>query len=199
MEPSSRKDTRARGEWEERIGQRSSEKIQSSTKIDLPPPGGVSAESGSGQVTLRWQPVENAVGYLVHRSEFPDGPFKPVDHGGGDVLAIPEPLYADTTGEPGTHYWYAVASIFDATSPPGELSVPVEASSKADTAVPLTLSVQAQTPVAKLNPVWHMLGSEHLSQLFYQTGPGGSNIGEEFQDALRLAKSTERQGTILQR
>src|SRR5690242_5913320 len=34
-----------------------------------------------------------------------------------------------------------------------------------------------------------MLGSEHLSQLFYDEGPGGNNIGEEFADALRIAKA----------
>ncbi|HYX50780.1 MAG TPA: hypothetical protein VE843_13610, partial [Ktedonobacteraceae bacterium] len=189
MDPYASKDTKARNEWEERIGQRSSEKIPTSTKTDLPPPEGVLAESGAGQVTLHWQPVENAAGYLVHRSDSAGGPFKPIDHGGGDVLAIPEPPYADTTGEPGRHYWYAVASIFDASFPPGELSVAVEASSKGDAADPLTLSVQAQTPDTRLNLIWHMLGSEHLSQLFYHTGPGGSNIGEEFQEALRLART----------
>lgn len=189
MNSRSRKDTKARGDWEERIGERSSEKIQNNTKTDLPPPIGLMAESGAGQVTLRWQPVENAVGYLVHRSESPDGPLKPIDHGGGDVLAVPETIYADTTGEPGVHYWYAVASIFDATSRPGELSAPVKASSKADTAAPLILSFQANSPVAKLNRAWHMLGSEHLSQLFYSVGPGGSHIGQEFQDALRIASS----------
>jgi xylan 1,4-beta-xylosidase len=177
MESPSRKDTKARGEWEERIGQRTGEKIQDNTKTDLPPPSGLLVESGSGQGTLRWLPVENAVGYLVHRSESPNGPFKTIDHGGGDVLAVPETFYADTTGEPDKQYWYAVASIFDATFPPGELSTSILASSKADTAAPLNLNVQANSPVAKLNRAWHMLGSEHLAQLFYSVGPGGSHIG----------------------
>ena len=34
-----------------------------------------------------------------------------MDHRGGDVLAVPETWYVDTTGEPGTPYDYAVASV----------------------------------------------------------------------------------------
>jgi hypothetical protein len=39
-------------------------------------------------VTLRWQPVEGAIGYLGHRADAPGGPFAPVDHLGGDVLLM---------------------------------------------------------------------------------------------------------------
>jgi xylan 1,4-beta-xylosidase len=151
---------------------------------------GQQAESGAGQVTLRWQPVAGAMGYFVHRSESASGPFSRLNHGGeGDILAVPGPLFADTTGVPGTRYWYAVASIFDVNSPVGELSAAVEASPGAENAQPLALHVQAETAAGRLNPVWHMLGSEHLSQLFYEEGPGGSRIGAEFQEALRLARS----------
>src|SRR6266567_4059339 len=156
----------------------------------LPPPGGLVAESGAGQVTLRWQPVAGAMGYFVHRSESANGPFSRLNHGGeGDTLAVPGPLFADTTGVPGTRYWYAIASIFDVNSPVGELSAPVEASPGAENAQPLAMHVRAETAAGRLNPVWHMLGSEHLSQLFYEEGPGGSRIGAEFQEALRLARN----------
>jgi hypothetical protein len=53
----------------------------------------------------------------------------------------------------------------------------------------LTLTVHAGTAAGQLEAAWHMLGSEHLSQFFYEEGPGGSRIGAEFQEALRLARS----------
>lgn len=103
------------------------------------------------------------------------------------MLAVPGPLFADTTGVPSTRYWYAVASIFDVNSPAGELSAPVEASSDVGNAQPLTLRVQSETAAGRLDSVWHMLGSEHLSQLFYGEEP--DSIGTEFQHALSLAQS----------
>ena len=190
METPSHNDKQARVEWEERIGQRTGEDAQGrGVKTGLAPPDGLRSESGAGQVTLHWQLVEGAVGYLVHRSESPAGSFEPVDHGGGDVLAVPGPPYCDTTGIPGTRYWYAVASIADASSAPGKLSRPVEASSRTGDAQPVILSIKAQTPAGQLNPAWHMLGSEHLSQLFYTESLGGRPIGEEFQQALTLAQA----------
>jgi xylan 1,4-beta-xylosidase len=179
----------ARVDWEERIGQRSDAQAQGHSGAALPPPDALTAEPGAGQVTLHWRPIRGAVGYLVHRATSPNGPFAPIDHGGGDVLAVPGPFYADTTGTSGTPYWYAVASISDAKSPPSRLSAPVEARPGADNAQPLALRVQAQTPAGQLKPVWHMLGSEHLSQLFYAGGPGGSHIGAEFREALSLART----------
>ena len=60
-------------------------------------PTGVRATVGRGHVTLDWTPVEGAVGYLVQRSKREKGPFKVIDHGGGDVLAVPGAPYSDTT------------------------------------------------------------------------------------------------------
>ncbi|MGH3317694.1 MAG: hypothetical protein ACRDO0_16260, partial [Nocardioidaceae bacterium] len=57
----------AREDWEQRIATRSDER-QTAPVPDLAPPGGLHATGGSGHVTLRWQPVEGAVGYLVHRA-----------------------------------------------------------------------------------------------------------------------------------
>jgi xylan 1,4-beta-xylosidase len=71
----------------------------------------------------------------------------------------------------------------------GELSTPVAASPGVEHAQPLTLRIQAERATERLDPVWHMIGSEHLSQLFYEDGPGGSRIGAEFQEALRQAHS----------
>ncbi|GIE98703.1 GH39 family glycosyl hydrolase [Paractinoplanes rishiriensis] len=78
-------------------------------RADLPAPGGLTAVRGRGQVTLRWDPVPGAIGYAVHRAPTEHGPFTVVDHGGGDVLAVPHGPYADTT--PGRGGWYAVAAL----------------------------------------------------------------------------------------
>ena len=189
MDPSANNQAHAHPDGEDHTGRQADTEVQSRPATVLPPPSDLVAESGACQVTMRWQPVVGAMGYFVHRSESAHGPFVRLDHGGmGDMLAVPGPLFADTTGIPGKRYWYAIASIFDVNVPPGELSAPVEASPGVENAHPLTLRVQARTAAGQLDPVWHMLGSEHLSQLFYGEGPGGSQIGAEFQEALSLAR-----------
>ena len=175
----------ARADWEERIERRS----EAAAGADgwLPPPADVTIEAGAGHVTLRWSPVPGAVGYLVHRGNARQGPFQPIDHGGGDVLAVPGPVYADATGDPTKEYWYAVASIASPESPPGPLSAPLAGASSIKVPAPLSLRVDARAPAGRLDPIWRMIGAEHLSQLFDVETSGGRPIGDEFQDALRLA------------
>ncbi|WP_220199919.1 GH39 family glycosyl hydrolase [Ktedonospora formicarum] len=177
----------ARADWEKRIGQRIKEGSEPDRLPILPPPEQVAATSGAGQVTLRWSPVEGAVGYFIYRSEQPTGPFTIIDHGGGDVLAVPGLAYADTTCTPGQQYWYAIASIADAKARPSELSTIVEAQPQTQVSEPLTLHIQAQKEAGQINPLWHMLGGEHLSQLFYKEGPGNSQIGSEYTQAFTMA------------
>jgi xylan 1,4-beta-xylosidase len=89
-------------------------------------PTGLRAVPGRGHVMLDWDPVPGAAGYLVYSAADPessDGPFEPVDHGGGDVLAVPGGPYADTTGQAGQVRYYAVADGQSA----GPLSDPVAA------------------------------------------------------------------------
>lgn len=192
MDTSSKQNAGARAEWEERVGQRSSSGAVSQgqyASVALPPPDGLVAESGAGQVTLQWQPVAGAVGYLVQRSDSPGGPFAPINHGGGDVIAVPGPIYADTTGVPGRRYWYVLASLSDVKAAPGPLSAPVAAQSGLGSPAPMELAIKAQTAAGHIYPAWHMLGSEHLSQLFYGEGPGGNTIGAEFAQALSIART----------
>jgi xylan 1,4-beta-xylosidase len=139
-------------------------------------------------VTLRWEPVDEAIGYLVHRAGAPEGPFEPVDHRGGDVLAHPGPAYCDTTGEPGHRAWYALASLANEEGPPGRLSAPVEAEPSRAEAAPLDVTVRAGRGGGRLDRVWRMIGSEHLSQLLYEERTGGRAIGADFADALGLAR-----------
>jgi xylan 1,4-beta-xylosidase len=152
----------------------------------LPAPIEVLVEAGGGQVTLRWTPVEGAAGYVVQRADTVEGEFETIDHGGGDVQAVPGPSYADTTGRPGVAYWYSVASLSSADGSHGPGSTPVRAA-----ATPLAGSVDVEVDAGReMGPLarpWRMLGAEHLSQLFYGRNEHGVRVGEEFAEALRLA------------
>ena len=73
--------TGARSDWETRIGRRSGE-VDHGEEVTLPAPPNWRASRGRGQVTLSWDPVEGAAGYLVHVAPGPEVPFEPLDHGG---------------------------------------------------------------------------------------------------------------------
>ena len=173
----------ARADWEQRVGRR---RESAATALELAPPRALWAESGGGQVTLRWQPAPGAAGYVVQRAARRDGPFKTIDHGGGDVLAVPGPTYADTTGRPGEDAWYAVASLAAADGRHGPLTAPVHARAGEHRGA-IELTVDAAEVVGPLARPWHMVGSEHLSQLFYGRDERGIDIGKEFAEAFRLA------------
>jgi xylan 1,4-beta-xylosidase len=176
----------ARADWEERIGRRSEAGEAAGRR--LPPPGDLRAESGAGQVTLRWGRVEGAIGYVLHRADSPDGPWEKVDHGGMDVLAHPGPAYADTTGKREQECWYAIASIAAEEDEPGELSAPVRAKPLGRIAEPMTARVDAAGSAGRHERVWRMIGSERLSQVLDATpAPTGGTVGEEFTEALRMA------------
>jgi xylan 1,4-beta-xylosidase len=137
-------------------------------------------------VTIRWTPVEGAAGYVVQRADRREGPFQTIDNGGGDVLAVPGPSYADTTGQPGTEAWYAVASLASADGAHGDLSEPVSAAS-ATVAGAIDIRVNATEIVKPLAHPWHMVGAEHLSMLFYPTNDQGIEVGAELAESLRIA------------
>jgi xylan 1,4-beta-xylosidase len=75
-------------DWEARGQQRAIDSRQAL----LPAPAGLCATDGAGIVTLTWMAVEGAAGYLVKRGPSEGGPFATVDHQGGDVLAVPDPV-----------------------------------------------------------------------------------------------------------
>lgn len=140
-------------------------------------------------MTLRWELVDGAIGYLVHRAPTARGPFAPVDHGGRDVLAVPGPIYCDTTCARGEPCWYAVASLTSTEAAPGELSEPVAACPLDETPELLDVLVRADRPAGRLDPVWRMIGSEHLSFLLSEETVAGRAIGEELAEAFRLARA----------
>jgi xylan 1,4-beta-xylosidase len=175
----------ARADWDDRIGRRTGSGERDRT---LPPPGGLRARAGRGQVTLDWEPVHGAVGYLVHRALAEDGPFDVVDHGGNDVLAVPHPPYVDTSGDRGREYWYAVAALPD-VSRVGPLSDPVAATAATGVeagAASVQVHVDAGRATGPLERPWRpMIGSEHLSLLLSEDEIGDRPIGAELREALR--------------
>jgi xylan 1,4-beta-xylosidase len=184
----------ARADWEAKIPHRSDEPLAIGTPV-VPAPAELTATAGVGHVYLSWQPVAGAVGYLVHRAETADGrpvgEFRPVDHLGGDVLAVPDTWYVDTTGESGRLYAYAVAAVPEVTVT-GPLSEPVlAASGRADARTPtVALAVDAAAPGRRLHRPWQpMIGSERLSHLLCRDRSGGREIGAELLDALRRIRA----------
>ncbi|HEX6681493.1 MAG TPA: hypothetical protein VF062_01770 [Candidatus Limnocylindrales bacterium] len=155
------------------------------TPADLPAPTGLAPMAGRGQVTLIWDEVPGAIGYAVHRAASPDGPFEVVDHGGGDVLAVPYGPYADTTGEVGRRYWYAVAPLATVNSI-GPLCAPVPGLSTSNGLGVVEVTVFAGSDAGPLHRPWRrMVGSEHLSHMLCTDRSGGRVIGTELREALR--------------
>jgi hypothetical protein len=103
-------------------GDAQTERDRAAAPVPLPAPEAVRAVSGRGQVTVDWEPVEGAAGYLVHRAATADGPFEPIDQHTGDVLAVPHGPYVDTTGAAGAEAWYAVSSVPTVETEGGSLS-----------------------------------------------------------------------------
>src|ERR1700723_3839283 len=114
----------ARTDWEERIGRGGvpGKEAHHGAAAGLARPAGLRATSGQGHVTLDWDPVPGAAGYLVYRAA--GEPYQPLDHGGGDVLAVPAGPYADRRGEPGRIRHCALAAGPDGASA-GPLPEPV--------------------------------------------------------------------------
>ena len=181
-------DTSARQDWAQRIGLPSAERL---TGIGaLPAPDGLVAEAGTGLVRLDWRPVDGALGYLVHRAPDEGGPFEPLDHLGGDVLAVPHPPYADTLVEPGATYFYRVATWSDGGA--GPLSATASATPQPAGPAPARVVVSVDTTAAPvpLPDVWRrMIGAEHFSLLVWdKPGPGGSDVAAEYAEALRIVR-----------
>ncbi len=128
--------------------------------------------------------MPGAAGYLVYRAA--GEPYEPLDHGGGDVLAVPAGPYADTSGEPGRVRHYAVAAVADGASA-GPLSDAVAAAPAAGGPAAVTIEV-GEAGAGELARPWQpMIGSEHLSCLLRRDRTGGRAIGTELREALRIA------------
>lgn len=151
----------------------------------LGPPGRPRVLPGRGQVTLDWDPVPGAAGYRVHRAPARNGPFEPIDHGGGDVLPVPAAPYCDVALRPGEKAWYAVAAV---TGPDaaGPLSPPVQGGPDPDGSGAVTVTVGGQSAGELPRPWQPVIGSEHLSLLLRTDALGGQVVGADLREALRI-------------
>ncbi|HSE10271.1 MAG TPA: glycosyl hydrolase [Nocardioidaceae bacterium] len=178
--------TDARSDWEQRIGIRSGEATTGQAPR-LDPPKGLQAAAGGSQVTLTWEPVPGAVGYQVYVADAADAEAVRLDHAGRDVLSVPHPPYADTTGKPGQERWYAVATLSD-VAVEGPLSERVSATPTEESG-PVELRVDTAGDLGELHRPWRpMIGSEHLSHALSADTTGGRVIGEELTSALKAAR-----------
>ena len=94
-----------------------------------PPPAArrLRAEDGAGQVTLRWEPVEGAIGYRPApggRARRAVGEGRPRRHG---RALPPRARVRRHHRRAGQACWYAIASVAAEEDGPGELSAPVRA------------------------------------------------------------------------
>jgi xylan 1,4-beta-xylosidase len=171
--------------WRANIDRRSGQ-IDADRRVRLDPPTEVRAELGRGQVTVSWNPVADAVGYLVWRSAGESGPFEVIDHGGGDVLVIPDHRYADVTAGYGAGAWYAVSAVADIDDD-GTRSAAVRPR-PTSTAGEVRIRVDASHHQPLVRPWQPMIGSEHLSHVLSQESTGGRPIGSELLAALTMLR-----------
>ena len=176
----------ARADWEARIGLRS----DAEAGLELPvleAPANLRASVGRGQVTLDWDPVDGAAGYVIERATEAEGPWELLEIGEPEVRPVPHPPYTDTAGESGVSAWYrvaAAASVKDFDQPRSNVVAPTPADGSARAAI----TVDASSVIGPVHRPWRpMIGSEHLSQLESTETTGGRTIGDEFEGALRMA------------
>jgi len=177
----------ARSDWEARIGLRS----DAEAGLELPrlaAPRGLRGSAGRGQMTLDWQPVEGAAGYIIERADGAEEAWEMLTIGEPEVRPVPHPPFTDTSGHRGTAARYrvaAAASVKDFDQPRSDA---VTGLPSTEGSGEVTMVVDAASVVGPVERPWRpMIGSEHLSQLEAGTGPGGRPIGAEFAEALRSA------------
>ena len=187
----------ARSDWERRIYRRLEDTEQPAPPIDLTAPAGLRAVPAVGHVRLSWTAVPDAVGYLIERAGGAQDEPALLSHGGSDVLAIPQCAFADTGLTDGVDYRYRVAAIAGEGAPTGKWSAPVTARTLTGDAGTVTVAVDVGTVVGHLDRVWHMVGSERLSQLRIDESQHGHDIAAEF--AAALARAHDELGVELVR
>ncbi|MGW0805976.1 GH39 family glycosyl hydrolase [Nonomuraea sp. NPDC002799] len=171
--------TAAHRDWQDRAGQPSGPATPAAGPAP-PAPTGLRAVPGAGQVTLTWDPVPGAIGYLVHR----DG--APAVQPDVDVPAVPSCRYVDT-GHGAAAYTVAALAGTDLAGP---LSAEVRAEPlPAGGPAAVSVRVDAGRVTRALPRPWaYMVGSEHLSHLLSTDETGGRPIGEELAGALRMVR-----------
>jgi xylan 1,4-beta-xylosidase len=185
-ESSTASEADARADWERRIYTRLTDTATADPNTALPAPADPVAEARAGYVQLSWRPVAGAAGYLIERSESGGEPHI-VMHGGSDVPAVPDAVFADTGLRDGIDYSYRIGAVTGAEFPAWNWTEPVTGRTTGQPAEPIILRIAADQVTGQLQRVWHMVGSERLSQLRLGPDENGHDIGAEFSQALRIA------------
>ncbi|WP_329084768.1 MULTISPECIES: GH39 family glycosyl hydrolase [unclassified Streptosporangium] len=173
----------ARRDWQARIYKASGE-VTAAGRVEVAAPRGLRADSGGGHVTLTWEPVAGAIGYIVHRAPAEEGPYTSTEQRDVDVPAVPDPRYVDTRGEPA---WYRVAAV-TTMERTGPFAGPVFAAPLTEPGA-TALRVDASASTRPLPRPWkYMIGSEHLSYMLSADTVGGRPIGPELTEALRTMR-----------
>jgi xylan 1,4-beta-xylosidase len=180
--------TNARSDWERRIYRRLTETTEADPASELPAPSGLTATPGNGFVRLEWARVPGAAGYVVERgrAEGDDAP-QIVAHGGSDVPAVVDTVFADTGVEDGVTYRYRVGAVLGNEHPAWHWSERVEGATSGTSGGTVSVSVDNAGEAGELDRVWWLVGSERLTQLRFGDLGNGHPVGEEFAEALRLA------------
>jgi xylan 1,4-beta-xylosidase len=178
-------ETDARADWERRIYQRLTDTAGADRRTALPAPAGVRASGAVGHIRLDWQPVPGAAGYVIERTDGPGQEPAILAHGGSDVPAVPGTAFADTGVRDGVEYRYRIGAVLGAEYPVWHWSEPVAAGTTPGEPGPVGVRVDAATVTGPLHRVWHMVGSERLSQLSLDGDERW--IADEFAAALRRA------------
>jgi xylan 1,4-beta-xylosidase len=177
-----------RSDWEARIGLRSDAEAGPELPV-LDAPRRLRARAGRGQVTLEWEPVDGAAGYIIERATSPDGPWELLMIGEPEVRPVPHPPFTDTSGDRGVESHYRVAATASVKDFDQARSSTVSATPAREGDGRVTIEIDAAQAVGPVHRPWRpMIGSEHLSQLEERGTTGGRPIGEEFERALRMAR-----------
>ncbi|MFJ2739833.1 glycoside hydrolase [Streptomyces sp. NPDC087440] len=176
----------AHSDWRERI-YKPSGGVTPVPAVELAAPQGLRMRAGAGHVTLEWEPVEGAIGYLVHRAAGA-GDFVTTKQRDVDVPQVPSPCFVDTALVPGETVRYIVAAVgaMDVTGP---FCPPIAAAAAIVPTTPpqASVSVRADVTTRQLPRPWrHMIGSEHLSYSLSEDTTGGRPVGAELTEALRV-------------
>ena len=174
----------ARADWERRIYERSD---QFDVNLTLSSPLNLKAVPGIGCVTLTWDEVDGAMGYVILLEE-PDKEPIVLRHGGSDVAAIPGDRFVVTGLSDEVEYEFRVGAVAGPERLPEHWSEPVSTSTKVAAGVgEVRIEVDAQHTLGTLDRVWEMIGSERLSQLNMGADGHGNEIGAEFLESIRQA------------
>ena len=182
--------TDAKTDWERRIYRRVTETSGADPASELPPTTSLVAEPGNGFVRLSWDAVRGAAGYVIERgapgADQEDREI--ISHGGSDVPAVVGTVFADTGVEDGETYSYRVGAVLGNEHPVWHWSEAVDGATSGTAGGQVDVRVDAAGDAGQLDRLWWLIGSERLTQLRFGDLGNGHHIGEEFAQALEIAR-----------